>query len=44
VMVEMVEGDGNLQHLETDLDFLGSPDVLLVVVRCMQLCRDGRDQ
>ena len=44
VVVEMVERDGNLQHLKSDLDFLGAPDMFLVVLRCVQLGGDGCDQ
>jgi len=44
VLAEMAGGDGNLQHLEGGLDRLGAGDVLLVIIRRVQLCGDGRGQ
>jgi hypothetical protein len=44
VLAEMVGGDGSLQHLESGLDRLGAGDVLLVIIRRVQLCGDGRGQ
>jgi hypothetical protein len=44
VLAQMVGGDGNLQHLKSGLDRLGSGDVLLVILRRVQLCGDGRGQ
>jgi hypothetical protein len=41
VLAQMVGGDGNLQHLKSGLDLLGSRDVLLVILRRVQLCGDG---
>jgi hypothetical protein len=41
VLAQMVGGDGNLQHLKSGLDLLGSGDVLLVILRRVQLCGDG---
>jgi hypothetical protein len=42
ILVEMAEGDSNLQRLERAHDSLGLRDALLVVLRCLQLGGDAR--